>query len=181
MEEFSEIFSEATAAIAYTYFQLSVAGGAPVFRERVYCYELYHQLRLHWNENSGYVLNGEIDKRAHPIFQELGADYPKPDFLIHAPGEMARNFAIIEVKHSLDLQGVRKDLATLDLFLRVAQYKRAIYLLYGQHGEHDVSERVRLAAAERDELMPVEIWVHSDVGSPARQIDLIRRVDKKWI
>jgi hypothetical protein len=175
MENLTEILMAATANIANTYFYLNVAGGPSIFRERVYCYELYHQLRLRWNDSSAYVLNGEIDKRAHPILQELGADYPKPDFLVHSPGNMNSNYAIIEVKHSLDANGIRKDLATLDLFLRRAQYMRAIYLFYGLYEETDVNERVRALAAELEELMPIEIWLHDRVQRPARQIDSIHR------
>ena len=44
MEELDLVIQEATAAIDAMYFQLPVDGGDPVYRERVYCYELYHQM-----------------------------------------------------------------------------------------------------------------------------------------
>jgi len=37
--------ADASARIAADYFQLPVADADSVYRERVYCYELYHQLR----------------------------------------------------------------------------------------------------------------------------------------
>lgn len=45
MQQFNAIFSEATSNIEQAYFRLSVHGANPVYRERVYCYELYH---LQW-------------------------------------------------------------------------------------------------------------------------------------
>jgi hypothetical protein len=125
MKELSDILTLATQRIAAMYFQLSIDGGDPVFRERVYCYELYHQMRKNWPNNCTYFLNGELDKRAHPILRMLGADYAKPDLLIHTPGAMNGNHAIIEVKHSTVASGVRKDLKTLDLFVQRVGYERA--------------------------------------------------------
>lgn len=51
MEEFTQILRQATAAIAPEYFHFPIDGGDPIFRERVYCYELYHQLRERWPED----------------------------------------------------------------------------------------------------------------------------------
>ncbi|WP_152977678.1 hypothetical protein [Bradyrhizobium pachyrhizi] len=48
MQELTDLLSEATAAIEPGYFRLSVHGGLPVYRERVYCNELYHQMRKRW-------------------------------------------------------------------------------------------------------------------------------------
>jgi hypothetical protein len=69
MEWFTGILHEATARIAPEYFLLPVYGGPSVYRERVYCYELYHQIRLLWPGDCPYRLNGEVDKRAHPYFR----------------------------------------------------------------------------------------------------------------
>ena len=126
MNELTRILQEATAAIAPEYFRLPIDGGGPVYRERVYCYELYHQMRLRWPERGPFMLNGEVDKIAHPILSTLGADYAKPDLLVHGPGDMGRNHAIIEVKsQAADRSGVRKDLNTLSLFRTDVRYERA--------------------------------------------------------
>lgn len=46
METFVKILRKATANIPPEYFQLPIAGREdPIYRERVYCYELYHQMR----------------------------------------------------------------------------------------------------------------------------------------
>jgi hypothetical protein len=77
------------------YFQLTVARNDElIYRERVYCYELYHQLRLLLGDDFPYKLDGELDKRGHAII----SDGKKPDFVIHVPGEMGQNLVVIEVK-----------------------------------------------------------------------------------
>ena len=111
MRELTSIIEKATAGITSSYFHLNIDGGDPIYRERVYCYELYHQMRLCWPDHTAYYLNGEIDKAAHPILRTLGADYAKPDLLVHQPGYMEGNHAIIEVKSpAADADGIRKDL-----------------------------------------------------------------------
>ncbi len=95
MDELSKILTEATRSIEPGYFRLNIEGGDPVYRERVYCYELYHQMRLKWPEGCAFYLNGEIDKAAHPILSKLGAGYAKPDLLVHRPGYMSGNHAIM--------------------------------------------------------------------------------------
>jgi hypothetical protein len=178
MNELSGILSAATAAVEHTYFQLNIDGGDPVFRERVYCYELYHQMRSRWPSGGHHVLNGEIDKRAHPILKKLGADYAKPDFLIHTPGAMAGNHAIIEVKHSIAPDGIRKDLTTLDLFVRTVGYQRAIYLIYGWEVGEKTVEKVSALADEFPDLVPIEIWLHSAVGQPAIHNTTLQRTSQ---
>jgi hypothetical protein len=167
MNELTNILQAATAGVGWEYFRLAIDGGDPVFRERVYCYELYHQMRSSWPPQSRYFLNGELDKKAHPILRELGADQAKPDLLVHSPGTMDGNYAIIEVKHSMATEGIRKDLQTLDLFVRRVGYKRAIYLIYGAKADAQGVEKIETIVNEFQELVPIELWLHSVVGQPA--------------
>jgi hypothetical protein len=168
MEELTKVLAEATGAIEDGYFHLDIDGGDPVYRERVYCYELYHQMRLRWPAGCPFYLNGEIDKAAHPILIELGADYAKPDLLIHRPGYMTGNHAIIEVKSSrAPNAGIKKDLRTLSLFRSVVGYERAIYLIYGDEVDDKLVGRIQHAATETKNLAPIEVWIHQMVGEPA--------------
>jgi len=142
---FLESLKEAVRRIDRHYFQLDVADSKnPIYRERVYCYELYHQLRCILGNSFQYKLDGEIDKRAHPIIEpELGAK--KPDFIVHMPGEMDRNLVIMEVK-SVNVKDkinkLRKDLKTLKGFLDKAGYYRAIMLIYG-NGKQGLPQEIR--------------------------------------
>lgn len=125
MDELTSILEQATASIEQGYFHLRIDGGDPVYRERVYCYELYHQMRLLWPRETPFYLNGEIDKAAHPILMELGAAFAKPDLLVHTPGHMSGNHAVIEVKSpGASNDGIRSDLAKLTLFLTAVGYRR---------------------------------------------------------
>src|SRR5262249_333596 len=119
MKELSQVLSKATSCIEWRYFHLAVDGGPQIYRERVYCYELYHQMRSLWPDHCPYYLNGEVDKRAHPILTKLGVG-GIPDLLVHQPGDMAGNYAIIEVKNALvGTSGIRNDLQnSLDLLVR---------------------------------------------------------------
>jgi hypothetical protein len=175
MIEFTEILKTAIASIEPEYFRLNIDGGNQIFRERVYCYELYHQLRKIWPSQCKYFLNGEVDKSAHPILSELGINRVTPDLLVHKPGNMVWNYAIIEVKHSMSTNGICKDLKTLDCFVRKASYQRAIYLVYGHEANNSGIKRIKEIANRFDELVPIELWLHSDAGQPARIIETIQR------
>jgi hypothetical protein len=94
---FEEKLARASARIDGEYFQLPVADADSVYRERVYCYELYHQLRSLWN-GFPFSLGGEVDKMKHPFFENGPCATAKPDLLVHRPGDMNRNLACVEVK-----------------------------------------------------------------------------------
>ena len=163
MNEFTDILGQATASIEAEYFHLPIDGGDPVYRERVYCYELYHQIRAFWPGGCEYLLNGEVDKGGHPYFQEQGA--PKPDFIVHVPGT-DNNYAAIEVKAGAAAKkDIQKDVGTL-LTFRDLGYQRALYLVYGDHPD---AARDRIAGAVEDPgvLGELELWVHITVGQPA--------------
>jgi hypothetical protein len=168
MQQLDQIIAEATRAIESAYFLLPIDGGDPVFRERVYCYELYHQMRLRWPSACEFMLNGEVDKAAHPILRRLGVGGSKPDFLVHRPGQMRGNHAIIEVKPCVAARdGIGKDLKTLSNFVNHVGYRRAIYLIYGGLDIDRTLDKIREATVGIDSLAPVELWLHREVGTAA--------------
>lgn len=172
MHQLNELLRQATESVPPEYFQIALDGGDPRYRERVYCYELYHQLRCRWPDNTPFYINGELDKAAHPILRELGADYAKPDLLIHQPGHMTGNHAIIEIKSSnAQRKGVMKDLETLSLFLAKVSYQRAIYLIFG-HKAEDTATYVRKVASGFEGSQSIELWLHTAPGEPATQVAL---------
>jgi hypothetical protein len=171
MEELSKIIGNATRSIKPGYFRLAIAGGDPIYRERVYCYELYHQMRRRWSKQTPYYLNGEVDKAAHPILMGLGIGLSKPDFLVHQPGYMSGNHAVIEVKHSdSSTVGLRKDLKTLSLFVNRVGYQRAILLIYGDNASDAVVDSINRLARRVQDLAPIELWVHQAAGRAAKHI-----------
>ena len=172
--DLSSILKNATAGIEDRYFKLKIEGGLPVYRERVYCYELYHQLRKDWNRTD-FVINGEVDKSAHPILEPLGAKKRKPDLLIHGPGDMNSNYAIIEVKPcTTDSRGILKDLETLSFFRGSCKYQHAIFLLYG-FDACKAAKRVMNISLKHKNLDQIELWIHRNPATPAIHFANIER------
>lgn len=160
MDELDAVLRDATAAVEHPYFLLPIDGGNLIYRERVYCYELYHQMRLRWPENCPFLLNGEVDKGAHPILRAMRADYAKPDFLVHTPGNMAGNHAIIEVKsQEARTADIGQDLRKLSKFKVDVGYTRAIYLIYGTHADRK-AEHIHHIMKSSDGLTSIELWIH---------------------
>lgn len=171
MNELDAILADATAAIDERFMRLPIYQGTPVYRERVYCYELYHQLRSRWPDPCPYTLNGEVDKRGHEVLANLGASNTIPDLLVHIPGDWNGNHAIIEVKPGrAKSSGIRKDVQTLSLFRKMVDYQRAIYLFYGEIPDLQLYRALHLV----NDIPPIELWLHDQPGTPARQVAILR-------
>lgn len=111
------------------YFQLPISGQEiPVFRERVYCYELYHQIRNKLGDVFPCKLDGEVDKSGHQFMPGK----MKPDFIVHVPNDMDQNLAVIEVKPVTAYEGeLESDLEKLEWLIKRGNYFRGIMLVYG--------------------------------------------------
>lgn len=169
MKELDDVLANATASIEELYFRLPIDGGEATLYERNYCYELYHQMRCAWPVDCAFSLNGEIDKRRHPIIGAFEGAQAIPDLLVHTPGSMDGNHAIIEVKRArASAAGIRKDLATLSRFLEPdIHYQRGIYLFFGAV-DMGLLHRV---AQDAQPHPNIEIWLHRHVGEAARRIE----------
>jgi len=174
MDAFAALLQEATRRVGETYFQLPVAGQEdPIYRERVYCYELYHQLRRLWPPDSRYSLCGEVDKRKHPLIRGNNLDNTKPDFLVHVPGGL-HNAVVMEVKPAnAKPDDIAKDLKKLTAYRRLAGYATAYLLVYGHSDDPARSvQDVEVACVARDgegeiDLHLIQLWHHEAPGSPA--------------
>jgi hypothetical protein len=143
-----DLLRRAAQKVPRHYFLFAVAGSEePIYRERVYAYELYHQFRTlmgHRPTFSDPVLSGEVDKQGHPLLRPL-----KPDLLLHVPGEMGNNLLVVEIKSvNAQHEDIRKDLDSLEYFLPDdGKYEGGAYLVYGGQGrdidrfEHELSGR----------------------------------------
>jgi hypothetical protein len=162
----------AAPRIADEYFQLPVAGTDAVYRERVYCYELYHQLRSIW-ERFPFSLGGEIDKSGNPHFRDGPYAGAEPDLLVHVPGNMDENLAVVEVKSAnVGLGGVREDLRKLNWFCANARYFRGILLVYSEAGEAErLTAMIRRAAPPDLAVDRITCLYHRHVG---QRIELVR-------
>lgn len=166
----------ASSEVGTEYFQLPVAGQEePEYRERVYCYELYHRWRCHWPEGFLFSLSGEVDKQGHPLIR--GGE--KPDFLVHVPGQMS-NLLVVEVKpKSAEPTRMADDLKKLTKFRRdlslpengsTGNYYAAYFWLYGLSAREWEAVRGQvLRVSARNEFDPtlVSCFVHERAGRSA--------------
>jgi hypothetical protein len=155
---------------------LPVADEDTHYRERVYCYELYHQLRVLWPINYGYSLCGEVDKGGHPLIRHNALDKTKPDMIVHVPGEMDNNLVVIEIKPiNCTYRGVKKDIETLTAYRKKAHYQNAIFLIYGWDQNRlikiiETSKRHQDADNEKSDLTLIRLFHHMQYGQPAEEI-----------
>jgi hypothetical protein len=128
IEDLIRFIKAAALRVPEKYLKLQTTYEPPgITRERVFCYELYHQLRVQMGDGHAITLNGEIDKRGHPNFKE---DHRKnPDFVFHIPGEMEGNTIIMEVKGTLDAD-IDSDFGKMHTFITDYQYQAGVFLLY---------------------------------------------------
>ncbi|MDF1539400.1 MAG: hypothetical protein P1Q69_10920 [Candidatus Thorarchaeota archaeon] len=131
-EKFTRGLSTSIENIGNLCFEIVIANSSKVaFRERVYCYELYHQLRNTLNAFPLFIY-GEPDKGSHPDFKAIGRK--SPDFIIHEPGNHGSNLAVLEVKsHLSSTKRFNKDIDTVCKFVRddKIDYKWGLLLIVG--------------------------------------------------
>ena len=135
--QFLKCLMIACERISMDYFCLSIAPSKELLlRERVYCYELYHQLRIILeNKRFMYTLHGEVDKRGHEIIHR---NYI-PDFIVHIPGRM-KNLVIIEVKSLRKNVKLKHDIDKLKYFIDKVEYYRGIMLVFGNTDNQQISK-----------------------------------------
>lgn len=142
-------------------------GEYPVFRERVYCYELYHQLRCNIPNEFPFTIHGELDKAGNVSIYELLRG-KKPDFVVHKPGT-SNNLIVMEVKSiKSKLDDIIDDCYKLKNFENNANYTQQIMIIFGSY-EKEKDEQllgnVKLALAENGLLTQnlLLIW-HKEPG-----------------
>jgi hypothetical protein len=124
-------------------------------------------MRKRWPAETPFYLNGEVDKARHPKMSEMRDNFPKPDLLVHRPGYMDGNFAVIEVKcERAGKVGIKKDLETLSFFVNEFGYERAIYLIYGDAARTTLTQ-VQQVAQDLAGLAAIEYWAHEAPESAA--------------
>lgn len=136
MDELQPII-DAMEAIAPEYFEVKRAGLTPKKRERVYCYELYHQMRL-INDFADFTIHGEIDKRGDSSFNNSN-----PDFVIHHPGHKGKNdnFITIEVKVDDRQDLMLEDLKQLSYMVLDHGYQYGVFILVGRSMDWFIQHR----------------------------------------
>lgn len=135
MDNINQIYTLITQAfdnVPKSFYRLNMAKTSEMItRERVFCYELYHQLRLlQTSETSWFDIHGEIDKRG--FFDWDKTDWKNPDFIFHISGE-SKNLIVVEVKGEIEAGNYPactvEDLRKLLMFLEHG-YGQGILLVF---------------------------------------------------
>ena len=125
-------------------------------------------MRIHWPEGCVYSLAGEVDKAGHPLVRGNGLYRVKPDFLVHVPGDMKRNYAVVEVKPAnASPNGVDKDIEKLKNFIGYAEYERGILLVYGKKFDA-LQKQLRKVLLQGSK--EIDIWIHSQPSTRPERV-----------
>lgn len=168
-EHFKGALRASIGEIKPVYFLVPRYAEQPVLRERVYCYELYHQLRCHLGDNYEFTVHAEIDKRGQEIVAEKVGPYTNPDFMVHIPGaglDHEFQLAVIEVKTTawIDLGKIETDLNKLRVYVEEVGYQRGVFLVFGLKNRRKVKNLL-----ENIHIPPnVSVFWHYEVGAQPR-------------
>ncbi len=174
-EIFLNALLSATEKIEEKYFHLPVTYRAYIYRERAYCYELYHQIRKLLPIDFQYVLSGEINKAGHPLIVGSCGSIT-PDFLVHNPGHMGGddNLAIIEVKtiigadFTTEGEGLLKDIETIQCMTSIKNgYYKGIIVIFGSENNEKKTQIERIYK-ERCDTEKVILIIHDNPLERAR-------------
>ncbi len=169
---FEDALLKASKLISADYFNMEVANTSElIYRERVYCYELYHRLRQKLPNDFPFTLQGELDKKNHPIISQACGEI-KPDFLVHMPGNMASNLVIVEVKSSKNVDKIGKDFKTLKCMTSLEDgYYKGISIIFGQNNEGAHDKAIRLykkhCATVKEKI---HLFIHELPKKPMRRM-----------
>lgn len=141
VRQYIDLVKTALSNIDPDYFSFPTASSQqPIIRERVFCYEFYHQMRVLMTEDSQLLLrrvHAEIDKRGNRDF-----DGENPDFVFHTPGIHEQDTLVVEVKAHIDGRDeIEKDFRTLSTFIEKYGYQAGAFVLFGYSFEDLMRER----------------------------------------
>lgn len=149
-QKYINLIKNSLESIEPNYYRLVTADNNHVVRERVFCYELYHQMRLkqiNFEQDLVLQIHGEVDKRGHEDFKEK--DQKNPDFIFHQTGVHQNNMLVIEVKGKLRTRKeITNDIDKLITFIDKYYYKAGVFILYN----HSICELVNFLGEELNPL-----------------------------
>jgi hypothetical protein len=116
----------------------SAESAVQTWQERMFAYELYHQLRLLWTERPPLRAHCVIHAEVRKGYQHKPSFDYMPDFLFHLP-QPGKNRAVVEVKlANRPLPKIATDLNKLVDFHDVFKYDDLIEILVGSDYDFDL-------------------------------------------
>lgn len=157
IESFMDLIKEALANVGDEYYKVKTTyEPLGIIRERVFCYELYHQMRMIQNKKglTDIQIHGEIDKSGHRLFEG-----ENPDFIFHIPGMMEGNSVVVEVKGKLEgsyQRGIYKDIQTLSKFTNnEIIYQLGLLIIYN-YTYAEFYQRIGTVIKDKLDKKPIE-------------------------
>lgn len=171
ISDLQELLKTATSLVDCCYFQTEIMDNNMrpkiVYRERVYCYELYHQMRKIWPHDNTLILHGEYDKSGSQFFAGSNVNGVKPDFLIHTPGTTDKNLLAMEVKAvTANLSDIKCDLLKLSRMRSEVSYFATIFLIFGKDSTRKANQ-IRSLQLQWVFNSNIEIWAHENPNEAA--------------
>ena len=147
------------------------------YGERVFCYELYHQVRKRMDEyfdqnpprrrTSKICLQAELRKeQVRDVIEYFNIEQPLvkeyvPDFLLHSPGNFQHQKLIIEVKSvpELSFSAVKEDLSKIQEFIQRYRYRLGVFLAVNAPSKRIIGILARPASQK---------WIQRNLGNRRR-------------
>ncbi len=178
-EYFIKFIKESLESVEQKYYSIPIAHhNKEIIRERMFCYEFYHQMRLKQKPNSPIQIHGEIDKNGYP--KEYNLKRRNPDFIFHQSGNQEKNMVIMEVKGRIHGPAIKKDFETITHFLNKdgLNYRIGVFVLFN-HSQKDLTTSLRSTNLENGYCEYAErIWIitapcHEKIEDPIRLSELL--------
>lgn len=164
MDNFKRALIDSTEKIAEQYFETKIIDldrkTKKVYRERIYCYELYHQIRIRIPNEGEASFFGEYDKSGSKSYDNTMLKGVKPDFSIHIPGDNDNNSIAMEVKSSsASNTAIKIDIKKLVRLVDEQGFRFGIYLIYGENAKIKGNTAIKYV---RDNLQSkIIVFAHS--------------------
>jgi hypothetical protein len=167
MTSFEKALLSATEMIEEKYFLTKITqangGEKSVYRERIYCYELYHQIKVVCKDVHMNIF-AEYDKSGSSFYAGTSLSRVKPDFLLHHPGNTKNNHIAMEVKSSAARRSdLQKDIEKLIKLTDDHGFKFGVYLIYGK----DAIVKGNIANEYIENTPKIKIFTHDKAGTKA--------------
>ena len=171
MTSFEKALIYATEKIEEKYFLTKIirmnGDEKSVYRERIYCYELYHQIKVVCKDVHMDIF-AEYDKSGSSFYAGTSLQRVKPDFLLHLPGNTENNHIAMEVKSSAARRSdLQKDIEKLIKLTDDHRFEFGVYLIYGK----DAIIKGDIASEYINNRPKIKIFIHNEVGVKAFALD----------
>jgi hypothetical protein len=178
--EFWNLLLMSIRCIKKPYFQIerdTIEEGSPlVWRERAYCYELYHQIRCHLPYDYPYKLHGEIDKKGH---QEVNKFF-KEEYLFTWDDSEYECIKDYLIERYSDVDWLRSTVfrKTSDICIEASEGRKSISLnLKGKRVSVKRNKKEILSFKAKNENSKTKIYKSSKIPNPDFVLHIPRSED----